>query len=275
MEKETFKSANVMIIKEGDDQEKNRVKVVLTKEVVDDHGEIVDVDGVDLKRYKKNPIVLWQHPQTKFFSGGIQIEDIMGQMGEITKEKDKKGVKMITGIVEFADHEKAQTLKRLVMMGIIKTVSVGMGVSEYEEEEIKKGVKIRRLTKTNLFETSFVAMPANTEAEVIDIVRSNDFGTDRAKDVIVKLLNLADIKPKIKKYRELFLSDEICDMLEYEKTGDEIKDIQKIHELLTTKKVEEPEDEPEETPKALETPKSPRRATNEEVENMFMKAFKN
>jgi len=271
MEKKTIKSADVMLYKEEGEEKKQRVKIILTKEVVDGHGEIVDVAGVDLKRYKKNPIVLWQHPQTKFFDI-IKVEEVMGKMTNITKTKDEDGIKMITGIVEFAEHEAAQTLKNLVMMGIIKTVSIGMGVKEIQEEEgSKKGQKMVRLTKTDLFETSFVAMPSNTEAEVLNIVRSKEFEEDKAKDVIIKLLNLAEIKPKIKNYRDLFLSDDLCAKLDYEKTGDEIKDAQNIYKLLTSKE-EAPEEKPEETLKAEETPK-PRQATDEEVKAIFANIF--
>ncbi len=39
----------------------NQIEAIVATNSIDRHGEILEIDGVDLKQYKKNPVVLWAH----------------------------------------------------------------------------------------------------------------------------------------------------------------------------------------------------------------------
>lgn len=215
----------------------DNVKVILSKEVQDRDGEVLSIKGCNLDNYKKNPVVLWGHRMT---TG--DVEDVMGKMIDVQKTIGEDGVPTLEGIVEFADHPKAQYLQRMVKQGIISTVSVGFGINEYDYEN-------SMVTDWELYELSFVNVPANTEAKVTEksIKESED---DFNEKIYKKLSNYETIHPMIKTYRKLFLKDdEILNALGLEKSGSELVDVKSIHEaiknLLTkTKDVEETPSEP-------------------------------
>lgn len=220
---EKYKLANIA-------KSSGEIKISLTKEQYDSDGELVMVDGIDLERFKTNPILLWAHR-----SWNPDIEDVVGNLSDIKKEKDADGVMMLTAIVNFADHPKAQYLKRMVEKGIVKGISMGFRVNDggYDAET-------RVINKSELFEVSFVPVQANTGAtvlskgakHVIDTVNEIDKMGGAKEEIYKNLATLSDIHPKIKSYRKTIQSDEIFKALEIEKTGNELTDIKNIYEKV-------------------------------------------
>lgn len=203
------------------------VKVALTKEITDRDGDIISVDGMDLSNYQKNPVVLDAH-----MMNGSVIDTMLGNMKNITKTTDERGIKMITGEIDFAPSPKGQIAKMLVEGGYAKTVSVGFGVNDYNAE-------MRTITRSELYEVSLVNVPANVEAQVIKSLK----GDETVEGKLIKTLkNYDDIKPKIKQYRALIMNDDLCKKLGYEKTGDELVDLKNITDLMF-KELEKKEDD--------------------------------
>jgi HK97 family phage prohead protease len=240
--KQTFKVASLKSVGKS-------VNVIFTKEVEDRDGETVMVDGIDLTNFAKNPVVLNTHKND-------DILDILGTAENLRKEVDANGKKMLTGDIKFADHPKAKFAEQMVRRGELNTVSIGFRV-------VKGGFdpSTNTITNSELFELSFVPVPANPEALVRskqakfhELTNAIDTMSD-AEDVYKRLANYEDIHPKMKEVRKMFLSEEFCGMIEYEKTGDELVDYKTIYDLIVTKLAseeeadEEPETKPEETPK--------------------------
>lgn len=231
----------------------NEVKVVMSKEIQDRDGEVLSVSGCDLENYKKNPVVLWGH---RMNSG--DVEDVMGRMIDVEKTIGVDGIPELQGVVEFADHPKAQYLKRMVKQGIISTVSVGFGIKNFDAET-------KTITDWELYELSFVNVPANTEARVTE-KSIKEASEDFSEKVYKKLSNYEVIHPMIKEYRRLFLKDEeLLEELGVEKSGSELVDVKTIYEAIKNliNKTKEPEESKEDQEVQEETPAE----TNEPMEN--------
>ena len=119
-------------------------KFVISDETRDRAGEVIKVDGWDLKNYKKNPVVLFGH---SYYSLPI---------GKATKVYIEDGKLIAEGI--WASHEQAQTLRKMYDEGFVKTTSVGFIVKERD----KKDDSI--ITRAELLEFSVVPVPANPSA---------------------------------------------------------------------------------------------------------------
>lgn len=183
---------------------------ILSKEVTDRDGEIVDIDGLDITNYLANPILVDAHN-----SNGSVVDNLIGKMNNIEKTTID-GVKQLSGSIEFAPTERGQKAKQLVDGGFATTLSIGFGVNEYD-------YKASRILESELYETSLVMVPSNVGSKITKALEA-----------------YSDIHPKIKQYRKLFMSKEITEPLGYEKTGDELTDIKNIYDLLvkkTTKRV--------------------------------------
>lgn len=115
----------------------------------DRHGEIVSVEGWDLKAFKKNPVLLWAHDHN---------EPAIGTASKVWIDGAGKSAKlMIKG--KLHDYtEKAKAIKQMVEDGIIKTMSVGFRPIDMEENVFQK---------QELLEVSFVNVPANSQAMVL------------------------------------------------------------------------------------------------------------
>ena len=122
-------------------KENNLVSVIASSDTKDRDGDILNPQGWKLERFKKNPVILWSHrpdllPIGKAPNAYIQENQLIVD-------------------VEFAEHEFAQEVKKLVDDGYINTTSVGfMPLDEKGEEN-------------ELLEVSFVNVPSNPDAQVL------------------------------------------------------------------------------------------------------------
>lgn len=142
-------STNIKIKASDEDR---TVEFIASKEVVDRDREIIKVKGIDLKNYKKNPVVLFAHD--KF---GLPV----GKTVKITKSKDTLKMK-----VQFATAEEypfADTIYRLVKGGYLNAVSIGF-MPDYEKIEYDDKKRTRIFNSIEMFELSVVPVPANQEA---------------------------------------------------------------------------------------------------------------
>lgn len=140
---------------------KRQIKVIAASGRADRAGDIVNVEGIDLKNFKKNPVILYGHdhyglPVAKAVKMGVEDGKLMM-------------------VFEFADAETyafADTVYRLVKGGFLKGVSIGARILEAEWIKDKQDNIIgREFTALELLEVSVVAIPADSKA-LITAVKS-------------------------------------------------------------------------------------------------------
>lgn len=156
----------------------------------DRHGEIVSVDGWDLKAFKKNPVLLWAHDHTQPAVGHATRVWVEG--------KGKRAKLMIEGVINDAT-ELSRAMKQLVKDGVIKTMSVGFRALEMEGNEF---------TQQELLEVSFVNVPANSQAMITayksladkgfseKVIKDVGVAEELAREIVELRTELKDIRNK-------------------------------------------------------------------------------
>lgn len=134
--------------------EDRTVEFVASKEVTDRDGEILKIEGINLKNYKKNPVVLWAHDRS-----GLPI----GKTVKFTKVG--KGLNLKVKFAEPEVYGFADTVFKLVKGGYINAVSIGF-MPDYDKVEYPKNRKgVHRIFHASeLLELSIVPVPANQDA---------------------------------------------------------------------------------------------------------------
>jgi len=120
---------------------------------MDRDGEVIDVEGWDLKNFKKNPVIMYAHDYRSL------------PIGKATKIGVRDG-KLINN-VEFppeGTYEFADIVERLVGTGYLKTESVGFIPRKWEDGDGGEKTPRRTYTKQELLEISIVPVPSNPNA---------------------------------------------------------------------------------------------------------------
>lgn len=118
----------------------------------DRDGEVINVDGWDIRNYEKNPVVMYAHDYRSL------------PIGRSTKVWVSRG--KLKNTVEFPPEgtsEFADTVERLVDTGFLKTESVGFIPKKWQDGDGDKGPS-RTYTKQELLEISIVPVPSNPDA---------------------------------------------------------------------------------------------------------------
>jgi HK97 family phage prohead protease len=167
-------------------------EVIASTSDKDRMGDIVKVDGWELKNFKRNPVMLWAH------------NNYLPPIAKAKKIWVEDGKLMVRGV--FANTPLAQEIAALVKDGFINAVSVGFiplkraekgkkGMFEGEdgveynrasEEEVKElsekgffGDEI--FEKQELLEVSFVCVPALPQALITAKKSGHEFGAIMSK----------------------------------------------------------------------------------------------
>ena len=118
-------------------------------------GHIVDMEGMDLSNYRKNPVVHWQHDP--FMVVGISPAlDVIGHV--------------LYSLVEFAPagvSPVADQVCSLVKAGVIRACSIGFEPRESKPLDPSRPRGGQHITKSELLEISFVGVPADPGALVV------------------------------------------------------------------------------------------------------------
>lgn len=134
---------------------------VASTAVEDRHGEVVEVDGWDLKNFKKNPVLLWGHQH--------EIPAI-GVARNIRKDGEGKKARLIFEPVFHEATEFARAIKAMVEdLGILNSFSVGF---------MPKDMDGNRYLNQELLEISLVNVPANPEARLLAVKGLEEKGFD-------------------------------------------------------------------------------------------------
>jgi len=148
-------------------------EVIASSESVDRQGEIVLQEGIDIKNYMNNPVILFGHD---YWSLPI------GKATEIVRQVGKTVVRGVFASAEA--NPLAQQVRRLYEEGILKAVSIGFIPKEYNGNQI---------TKSELLELSFVPVPANPEAlSVLNLVKER--GLEKEYAFVLKSMQKSGIK---------------------------------------------------------------------------------
>lgn len=145
------------------DEEGRWVDVIASTDTLDGHGDIVE-QTFDLKRYKKNPVVLFLHNQFGCFDGSRPEDFLPIGRGD--------NVKVAGGQLEARIHfasEKANPLAERIFHqfkeGSLNAVSIGFRPGKVTRTENADTGKVTyRLANNELFEISVVPIPSNPDA---------------------------------------------------------------------------------------------------------------
>lgn len=137
--------------------------VIASSPVEDANGRIVIQDW-DLARFEANPVVLWNHGEGGGFFGDSSDTDLTLPIGHASNVRLEGGKLMAT--ITLVD-ERANPIAEKVFQGVsqksIRAVSVGWRASDVRFE-MHDNVDVVVLSGNELYEISFVAIPANPEA---------------------------------------------------------------------------------------------------------------
>jgi uncharacterized protein len=126
---------------------------------VDRYGDVIEVEGWDLKNYKKNPVFLWAHDYRQ------------PPVGKALKvEKTDKGLLFRVKFPTPEEYPFADTVYKLYLGGYLRATSVGFQDLEREPINDKEGKQSGwRFKKQELYELSAVPVPANPQALVMAV----------------------------------------------------------------------------------------------------------
>lgn len=244
--------------KDGDATDVSRRRTfVISTSSPDRDNDVIEADGWQLANYQKNPVVLWAHdyrslPIGKAIEVGLQ------------------GGKLVS-TMEFADHDFANTVLRLVDGGFLRATSVGFRPEKYSINEDRRGLDF---TEQELLEFSIVPVPANPEALIVAREFKSDLDqlhawakgllavkaedeietpADPAKDAATDKDEKKDEAPAVASLSDADVQ-RIADAVAG-KMADSFSTIQRALEQLAAKSDDDPDDDPEEDPaKAGEQP---------------------
>lgn len=143
------------------------LEFVLSDATVDSYGDIVDPNGWELSRFRKNPIALFGHSSAH----------PIGTWADVRVEGGK-----LKGRLMFAKEgtsARIDELRRLVEQKILRAVSVGFRPLEAEPLDPQRPYGPQKYKRQELLETSLVSVPANPAA--LSLAKSLHISDDTLK----------------------------------------------------------------------------------------------
>lgn len=137
-------------------------------------GDIVDIEGIDIGNFKKNPIILWAHDHY-----GLPV-------AKAVKISKSNALDMVFQFPTAEEYSFADTVYKLVKGKYINGVSIGARVKEAEWIKDKEGRVIgRKFTSLELLEVSIVPIPADSKA-LITAVKSGTASIEVVEECLSK-----------------------------------------------------------------------------------------
>ena len=175
MKEKIFKST-LMEIKSSD-EDKREITAIASSEKIDRDGDLVRVDGINIKEYKKNPVVLFAHDHSSL---------PIAKTTKIWKENKNLMVKM--QFTQPEENSMGDTVYKLIKGDYLKSLSIGF------KPDWDSAVRLEKsngwdFKSSNLYEISIVPIPAN----VASVVQSK--GIQKAlEDEVIDELELKEIE---------------------------------------------------------------------------------
>lgn len=136
--------------------DERQVRVIVSTSDLDRVGDVVLQDGIDLTAYRSNPIVLWNHDR----------DEPIARCAEIGIEAGK-----LTALVQFPPEgvsPQADKTYGLILAGVINAASIGFAIKDDAPLDPKKPFGGALITASELYEFSFVSVPAVRQALVVE-----------------------------------------------------------------------------------------------------------
>lgn len=183
--------------------EGSKLIAVASTATEDRHGEVVSVEGWDIKAFKKNPVLQWAHDHT---------EPAIGVAKNLKVEGVGKKARLVFEPVFHDYTERAKALKSMVEDGILNSFSVGFRPLEMDGNVF---------TKQELLEISLVNVPANPDARMLAYKSLESKGLDTSV--------LGEIKAWTEEVAEIIPEDETPSI---EALQAKLSDMEDKYELL-------------------------------------------
>ena len=240
MKKKIYKPFNIEI--KSVDEDKREITAIGSQQKVDRDGDIVNVDGIDFKSYKKNPIVLWSHRHS---------DPPIGKTERVWK--DGKNLMFKINYADAETYSFADTIYKLTKGGYINAFSIGFS-PDWEAAEPNEKTHGYTFNKTELLEISAVNVPANAQA----LVQSKSI-QKALEDEVIDEVELKEMELILKELQptaeDLGISEE--DFISAKAVADE----------SAIDEDQEPEEDQEQTINANACPKCGREYIQKEVDN--------
>ena len=133
-----------------------QVRVVVSTPTVDRVGDVVEVGGIDLTEYRRNPIVLCQHDHDEPVARCVEIEVVSGRLEALVQ------------FPPIGTSTKADETYGLIKAGVLNAVSIGFIPREWSDLNDKDPWGGRRYSASEMIEFSIVSVPANPDALIIE-----------------------------------------------------------------------------------------------------------
>lgn len=140
------------------------VRVVISTRNKDRHGDIVEPRGIDIRAFRGNPVVLfnhnWNEPVAR--ATNIEVED-----------------ERVVATVQFPDAGvsiRADEVYGLIEAGVVNAASIGFMPREWHFED-QGGEDVWVVDRCELYEFSFVAIPSNRESLILERAFRHDDGS--------------------------------------------------------------------------------------------------
>lgn len=148
-------------------------EVVASTDTLDSYGDIVE-QTFNLKRYKKNPVILWFHNNFGFLDGSTAEDFLPIGRAEGTKVNDGQlETKIVLVAGTAAEEPLVDKIWRRVQQKILRAVSIGFRPGKITEEK-RDGGTVYRLSDNELYEISVVPIPANPDAVAKAVAMERD-----------------------------------------------------------------------------------------------------
>jgi phage head maturation protease len=182
----------------------NTLDCIMTAEVVDRHGEIVDIDTMSLDNFMLNPVVCQFHEYDTW---------AVGKVLTIVKTTDEQGRKIMLGTLKFAveEYDVAKTAWALYRNRYMSAFSIGFRVGGVETDA---STGTTRLINCELLEISCVAVPANQLA----LAKSKGIDVSPVVKTIPEAILTREISEQISLIKSVLLDKEAPKLAEA-KTG--------------------------------------------------------
>jgi HK97 family phage prohead protease len=155
-------------------------------------GDVIDQNGIELARYKNNPIVLWAHDSTQLPIGRATSIYVMNNRLQAT--------------MQFGSGRFAKGVEEAVRNGTVNATSIGFQPLAWDFSRNRSGGI--DFAKIELLEFSIVPIPANADCLLLGMAdptgKSVDARAKRARDLEVIKLRHAPLTPR--EQRELDLA---------------------------------------------------------------------
>lgn len=133
-----------------------QVRVIVSTATPDRHGDIVEIKGIELENYRRNPVVLFMHDH----------DEPIARCPEIGVKNGR-----LEAVVQFPEEgvsKKADEVYGLIKAGVLNAVSIGFMPLEWSNLDDKQPWAGRRFIKADMLEFSIVSVPANAEALIVE-----------------------------------------------------------------------------------------------------------